>query len=195
MKILNARKSRLYWLYYILAVALTAGAIVLAPIWGSTDVFFKSWGSKIINILLAVAILYYVILYLFKKVRSSRGAVQILTAVEIVLLSLIALGCVLSQFRVINVSDPCQILGLALWLRGVIELVRAYYYRGSSSTIKYSLLQLAIAIAMVSFGVYIFARPFISRVAIQWILVCALLIFAVFTLLYGISAKPNKKKK
>ena len=195
MKILNARKSRLYWLYYILAVALTAGAIVLAPIWGSTDVFFKSWGSKIINILLAVAILYYVILYLFKKVRSSRGAVQILTAVEIVLLSLIALGCVLSQFRVINVSDPCQILGLALWLRGVIELVRAYYYRGSSSTIKYSLLQLAIAIAMVSFGVYLFARPFISRVAIQWILVCALLIFAVFTLLYGISAKPNKKKK
>lgn len=194
MKIINAKKTKLYWIYYILAVFLFIGALIVAPVWNDTDLFFKNWGSKLLNILIAVAIFYYIIVYLFKKINSSKGAILILTIVEIVLLSLVALGSVLSQFKIINVSGPCQILGLALWLRGVIELVRAYYYRGFASKIKYSLVQLAIAIAMVTFGTYIFARPFISPTVMLWILVALLLVFGVYTLLYGISAKKTSKK-
>lgn len=194
MKIIDAKKTRFYWVYFILAILLFLGALIVAPIWSGTDVFFKSWGAKLIDILIAVAIAYYIIVYLLKKVSSSKGAILILTIVEIVLLSLVALGSVLSQFKVINISGPCQVLGLALWLRGVIELVRAYYYRGFTSKIKYSLAQLAVAIAMVTFGTYIFARPIISSTTMLWILVALLIVFGVYTLLYGISAKKPSKK-
>ncbi|MBR2295982.1 MAG: hypothetical protein IKA43_01080 [Clostridia bacterium] len=193
MKIINAKKTSFFWVYIVLSVLIAICALIVAPIWAKTDLFFKGWGAKLIDTLLAVAILYYVIIYLFRRVKSSSGAIQILIVVEIVLLSLIALGLLLSQFKIISISDPCQVLGVALWLRGTIELVRAYYYRGASSKMKYSLLSLAIAILMVSVGVYIFARPVLSRVSLQWVLVAFLLIASIYTLLYGISASPKRK--
>ena len=67
MKIIDAKKTRFYWVYFILAILLFLGALIVAPIWSGTDVFFKSWGAKLIDILIAVAIAYYIIVYLLKR--------------------------------------------------------------------------------------------------------------------------------
>lgn len=193
-KKLNFRPTRSFWAYICLGVIAVILAVILAPLWSGTNVFFKSWGSKIVDIMMAVAILAYLILFLAKKIkRAPNTTIQILTVVEFVLLSVIALGCVLSQFKVINVGGPCQILGLALWCRGTVELFRAYYYRRDSS-VHYPVWYVALAVAMVSFGTYIFAKPFFTALHLQWIFCGAIGVAGVLLIIYGIMVKPKKNK-
>ena len=168
-------------------------ALLFAPIWNFWESCpWGAWGKQIVNILIAICIICYLVLYLAKKVKGpAKRAIKVLTIVEFALLSLIALGCIFSQFKIINIQGACQIFGLALWTRGSTEIFRAYYYRADSKEI-YPVWYLAISIALVSFGVWCFAKPFIQDVAILWIFVTTLLICGILLLSLGIN---NKKKK
>ena len=177
----------------ILGAICLLAALLFAPIWNFWDSCpWKTWGSQIINILIAFCIIAYLAFYLSKKVKGpAKRAIKVLTIVEFALLSLIALGCIFSQFKVINVQGACQIFGLALWTRGVIEVFRAYYYRSDSKEV-YPVWYLAISIVMLSFGVYCFAKPFIKDIVILWIFVTFLFVSGVLLLTFGIN---NSKKK
>lgn len=189
MGLINAKKTKFYWMYLVLAGVLAVLGIIVAPIWSGTDLFFKGWGAKLIDLLLAIALIYYIIIYLFKKVRTSLGVVQALTIVELAILSLIALGCILSQFKVINISEPCQVLGVALWLRGAVEILSSHFRKSS----RYPVWKLLGFIALVTAGTVLFIRPLISRAQFQWAIVALLIILAIYSLAYGISAKKPKK--
>lgn len=169
-------------------------AVLFAPIWSWWDKCpWKDWGNQILYILIAAVIIAYLALFLFKKVRqASKRVIQVLTIVEFSLLSLIALGCIFSQFDIINIKGACQIFGLALWARGVVEIFRAYYYRSDSKEV-YPVWYLAISIAMVTFGTYCFAKPFISDLVILWLFVSILIITGLLLLVLGINSKANKK--
>lgn len=178
----------------ILGVLSILMAIIFAPIWDFWDGCpWKTWGKQIINILIALCIVCYLIFYLAKKVKGpGKRAIKVLTIVEFAIFSLIALGCIFSQFKVINVQGACQIFGLALWTRGVIEIFRAYYYRSDSKEV-YPLWYLAVSIALVSFGVYCFAKPFIQDIVILWIFVSILFVCGILLLALGINNKGSKK--
>ena len=169
-------------------------SLLFAPIWNFWESCpWKNWGKQIINILIALCILCYLIFYLAKKVKGpSKRAIKVLTIVEFAILSLIALGCIFSQFKIINIQGACQIFGLALWTRGTIEIFRAYYYRSDSSEI-YPVWYLAISITLVSLGVWCFVKPFIQDTAILWIFVALLFISSILLLTFGVNNK-NKKK-
>lgn len=189
---LNFKATRTFWVYICMGVVAVLLGVVLAPVWSGTNVFFKSWGAKIIDIMMAVSILSYLIFYLAKKIKSSpNSTIQILTVVEFVLLSVIALGCVLSQFKLISIGGPCQILGIALWCRGTVEIFRAYYYRRDSSS-RYPVWNVAVAIAMVTFGTYVFAKPFFTALHLQWIFCGAIGVIGILLIVYGIMVKPKK---
>ena len=170
-------------------------ALIFAPIWTWWEKCpWKLWGMQILNILIAVIIIAYLALFLFKKIKGSRKRViQVLTIIEFVLLSLIALGCIFSQFNIINVQGACQIFGLALWARGCVEIFRAYYYRADSNEV-YPLWYLAISITMVTLGTYCFAKPFIQDIAILWIFIALLTISGILLLVIGLNNKPEKKE-
>lgn len=189
----KTEKSKLFWLEIVLGVLCILLAVVFAPIWESTDVFFKDWGMKIIDVLIAALIVAYLFGYLWKRMISAKGVVQVLTILEFCSLAIIALGCLFSQFNIIPVSGACKIFGLVLWCRGVVELFRAYYL-SRLATYKYSSAWLFLAIAMVSFGTYCFAKPFIQDVAILWVFVCALLVFGILFVAIGCMQKPVKAK-
>lgn len=169
-------------------------SIIFAPIWDFWESCpWRTWGRQIINILIAICIVCYLAFYLLKKVKGpGKKAIKVLTIVEFAILSLIALGCVFSQFKIINIQGACQIFGLALWTRGAIEVFRAYYYRSDSKEV-YPVWYLAVSIVMVSFGVYCFAKPFIQDIVILWIFVAFLFICGVLLLATGLS-KSSKKK-
>ena len=169
-------------------------SIIFAPIWDFWEACpWRTWGRQIINILIAICIVCYLAFYLLKKVKGpGKKTIKVLTIVEFAILSLIALGCVFSQFKIINIQGACQIFGLALWTRGAIEVFRAYYYRSDSKEV-YPVWYLAISIVMVSFGVYCFAKPFIQDIVILWIFVAFLFICGVLLLATGLS-KSSKKK-
>lgn len=179
----------------VLGVILLLASIIFAPIWNFWESCpWRTWGSKIINILIALCIIAYLIFYLAKKVKGpAKRAIKILTIVEFAVLSLIALGCVFSQFKVINVQGACQIFGLALWTRGVIEVFRAYYYRADSKEV-YPVWYLAISIVMISLGVYCFAKPFIQDIVILWLFVSLLFVSGVLLLALGINNKKKRSK-
>lgn len=192
IKKLNFKTTCAFWAYICIGVITVLFGVVLAPAWSGTNVFFKSWGAKIIDIMIAIAIISYLIFYLAKKIKSSPNTtIQILIVVEFVLLSVIALGCILSQFKVIDIGGPCQILGLALWCRGSVELFRAYYYRRDTS-VRYPVWYVALAIAMVTFGTYIFAKPFFTALHLQWIFCGVIGIIGILLIVYGIMVKPKK---
>ena len=186
-------KSKNYWAEILLGVICIVCAIIFAPIWNNTDVFFKDWGLKIIDILIAVLIVAYLSGYLWKKMLASNGVIKVLTIIEFCALSIIALGCIFTQFNVIPVSGACKIFGLVLWSRGVVELFRAYYLSRITSY-KYSPAWLFLAIAMVTFGTYCFAKPFIQDTVILWLFVSALLAFDILFVIIGCMQKPIKAK-
>lgn len=179
----------------ILGTVCVLAAIIFAPIWNFWDGCpWVDWGSQIINLLIAACIVCYLVLFLSKRIKGNgKRAIQVLTIIEFALLSLIALGCVCSQFKVINIQGACQIFGLALWTRGTIEIFRAYYYRSDSKE-NYPLWYLGLSIAMITLGTWCFVKPFIQDVVILWIFVVSLLILGILLLTYGISKRKSKKR-
>lgn len=126
--------------------------------------------------------------------RRSNGVIKVLTIIEFSLLALIALGCILQQFKVINIGGACAILGLALWCRGVVEIFRAYYHQRGNND-RYPVWWLVIAIFLVSFGVYLFVKPLFDDIVILWIFVVLILLVSLILIVDGFLAKPASTKQ
>ena len=168
-------------------------AIIFAPIWNWwTNCPWGTWGTQIIDILVATLIVLYLALFLFKKIkRATKQAIKVLTIVEFALLALIALGCIFRQFNIIQVNEASQIFALALWTRGSVELFRAYYYRSDTKEV-YPVWYLAISITMITLGTYCFAKPFIQDIVILWIFVGILAVAGLLLLVLGLNNKSKK---
>lgn len=193
MKKLTISSRKDYPLFLVLGALAVVAALLFAPFWKDTDVFFSDWGRTALNLMIAAVLLVYLFTFLLPKIlHGSRGAVLVLTLVEFLAIFLIALGCVLSQFKVINISGACAILGLCLFCRGTVEIFRAYYYRGGNSR-PYPVWWLAVAILMVAFGTYCFARPLFTDEQILWIFVILLLLLGAALITFGILCHPQKK--
>ena len=115
-----------------------------------------------------------------------------LTIIEFTLLALIAVGCVVSQFSVFS-FDISLILALALWMRGAIEIIRAYYY--NNATEKYPMVNLLIAIALVTLGGFILASNLISSEMVLWVATGVAFIFSLIIFVLGFIKNPKQKKK
>ena len=193
-KPLTLKKTKLFWAYYVGAFICLLAAVIFAPVWSNTEIFFKGWGAKVIDLLIAALIIFYLVTYLSKKVaKGGNGVIKILTIVEFVLLALIALGCILSQFKVFNFGGPCEIIGLIMWVRGAIEVYRAYYFKGTSA--KYPAWLVAVAIGLVTFGTYLYVKPLFTANHLQWVLAVIMLILMICFIYAAIVTKPEKKKK
>ena len=192
MKLLSLKKTKAFWLYYILAAVCLMAAVIFAPLWSGTDIFFKNWGAKAIDLLIAVLIIVYLCTYLIKKVARGNGVIKLLTVIEFALFALIALGCILSQFKVVNLGGPCEIVGAIMWVRGSIEVFRAYYFRGSSA--KYPLWGVAVAIALVTFGTYLYIKPLFTAKDLQWVLSAIMLAIMIACIYAAIVTKPTSKQ-
>lgn len=179
----------------VLGVICLLAAALFAPIWNWWESCpWGQWGKGIVNLLIAACIVCYLACYLAKKLNHGKKVIKVLTIVEFALLSLIALGCIFTQFKIINVQGACQIFGLALWTRGTIELFRAYYYRSDSKEV-YPLWYLGLSIVMVTLGTWCFVKPFIQDVVILWIFVASLFVLGILLIAYGMNKRKIKKLK
>lgn len=195
MKKLAVSQRKDYPLFLLLGAFSVLSAVLFAPFWQETEVFFSDWGAQALKLMIAAALLIYLFTFLVPKIlHGGRGAVGALTIIEAFCVLLIALGCILTQFKVLNISGACAILGVCLFCRGTVEIFRAYYYRGGK-THAYPVWWLAVAILMVAFGTYCFARPLFSDTAVLWALVLFLLLLGILLIVYGILCRPQKKAK
>ena len=196
MKKIIVKKTKAYWLYIALGIVTLIFGILLLPFWGSiwNECPWKSWGTDLVMLFMAIVIGLYLFMFLIKKINRYRGVVQVLTIIEFVLLALIALGLVFSQFNILAIpKQPSVILGLALYCRGVIEIFRAYYYHHSMKTI-YPVWWLVVAILFVTFGVYLMVKPLVQLTLIVWLLAISVIVIGIFLITYGALANPKAKK-
>lgn len=196
MKKITVKKTKAYWLYIALGIVTLIFGILLLPFWGSiwNECPWKSWGTDLVMLFMAIVIGLYLFMFLIKKINRYRGVVQVLTIIEFVLLALIALGLVFSQFNILSIpKQPSVILGLALYCRGVIEIFRAYYYHHSMKTI-YPVWWLVVAILFVTFGVYLMIKPLVQLTLIVWLLAISVIVIGIFLIAYGVLANPKAKK-
>lgn len=196
MKKITVKKTKAYWLYIALGIVTLIFGILLLPFWGSiwNECPWKSWGTDLVMLFMALVIGLYLFMFLIKKINRYRGVVQVLTIIEFVLLTLIALGLVFSQFNILAIpKQPSVILGLALYCRGVIEIFRAYYYHHSMKTI-YPVWWLVVAILFVTFGVYLMVKPLVQLTLIVWLLAISVIVIGIFLITYGALANPKAKK-
>ena len=102
----------------IVAVIALALGIVMLPPFGI--------GNKVLNILLAITLVAYLIIYLFDKAKRAKGVLFILTVVEMVIICFVIVGLVVDQFSSIIISGVCRTIGLVVWLRGSVVSIGSY---------------------------------------------------------------------
>lgn len=190
------KKTKSYWLFIALGSLLLLIALFLAPFWGKiwSDCPWKDFGIQLVSYAMAAMIVMYLVGFLFKKILSSRGVIKVLTIIEFTLLALIAVGLVFSQLAILNIPDsPSMILGIALYIRGVIEVFRAYYHQ-KDSKVKYSTGWLIVAILMITGGVVLITTNLVQKMTVLVILLIALFVLGISSIVYGILAKPKTTK-
>ena len=186
---MKSAKKKLYKNFVfniIIATLALALAIVMLPP-------FKI-GQTVLNILLAATLLAYIVIYLFDRVRRTKGMLFFLSLAELVIVAVMALGLVLRQFSIFELSSVCGTVGIVLWLRGIIALV-SMYVTSQNTKIKYSLPMFSLYLFVTSLGMFLYARPFISDLVLTW-MICVFffisaLVFAALALLYS----PTKRKR
>ena len=156
-----------------IAVALVALAlgVVMLPVFGISAVF--------IDILLAAALTAYLLLFLLDKLRHTRGTVFALTVVEFSLLSLLALALLIQQFGAASFISVCQVVGVVLWLRGVVMTATLYISALAVKKPRRSLSALALSVIMITVGVWMIASSLLTDLVLEWVM-CILLFITAF---------------
>ena len=170
----------------IIAVLLLSLGVLLLPCF---DI-----GKTILDIIVAILLCIYLLLYLAKRFHGTRTYVA-LTAVEFTVIALIAIGLFLKQFNIINIGNTCQILGVVIWLRGVCSLVNGYFLSSEEKKKNYSLLLFFGYISIITLGAYLFAKPLITDVALIWIFCIGAFALAAFFTILAIRYRPAGKKR
>lgn len=198
-KFINTNKSKKYWAYILFGVLLTIISVVFMPFWKDrVNVFFASWGHNVVNVIIAVLIILYLIFIQVRQLeKKTNKVIKALTITEFILLTLIAISLVLSQFNVLPIKEPSQILGVALYLRGFVELFKAYYYKHDTENNenKFSVLELLLAILFITIGTWCIVTNYITKALILWVITIAILVIAILLIVLGIVKKPKTPKK
>lgn len=166
---------------FILAgISMALGIIMIPKV---TDV-----GNTILLIVIGVILLIYVYYYLLVKVaKKSSGVVLILTLIEMIVLTIIAVTCILSDvLNMTIITEGVQISWfIAFWIRGVVESFRAYYYRGSTTT-KYPVYKVFLNVTLITVGTWFFISSIVSNAILVWSLAVVFVIASIALIIWGI---------
>lgn len=147
----------------------------------------------VIKLILAIGLFLYLALFLFKKLREARSVMFLVLLIEFVIISLIAAGLVFSQFELIKIDGVCRITGLSLWIHATGAMI-GEYHAALTRAKRTPLYVFALHIALLSFGAYTFAAPFVSDKTISWIASALSFALAVLFLIFAIIFASARKK-
>lgn len=185
----EVKSTKFFWAYWVLAACCLALGIFLLPVWNNTDVFWNSWASEGLGILLFILITVYVIYSIGGVKKEDEKLKKAIKITEILLLVVVALLCMLEQFNVVNFVGPCFVLGAVLWLRGMSFSLIVYKYnvKKKDRTIDVILGGLL----AVSLGAILMVCRFTAPIFI-WVISIALILISVCSVIFGFMAIPKK---
>ena len=158
-------------------------AFILAGISMALGIIMIPKVTDVGNTILLIYVYYYL---LVKVAKKSSGVVLILTLIEMIVLTIIAVTCILSDvLNMTIITEGVQILGLAFWIRGVVESFRAYYYRGSTTT-KYPVYKVFLNVTLITVGTWFFISSIVSNAILVWSLAVVFVIASIALIIWGI---------
>ena len=157
-------------------------------------------GSRLIHLVAAVALALYVIFALFPLTVRYKGTLRAFVIGEIVILSLTAVAHICMEWfmiPLISSLEVCSVLGLALWLRGAVETVHAYFSASSTDPKKrIPLWKLLAYILLCAVGVWQLIAPIVSdRVFIFVIAAAATVMAVIFAWLTASNRKAGEAER
>ena len=165
--------------------ALVLGIVMLPPF---------GIGVYMLNVMLAAAIVVYFLVYLWDKLKRTKGAIFLLTVTECVVYAFVILDLIMQQFHVIDALSVCRALGIVLWTRGTVSVIGMYINATTSNRRPASLPSFLSRILLISGGMFLLAHPLLTDIILCWAMciVCyvSALAFGGLALLFS----PGKKK-
>ncbi len=189
---LEIKKTKFFWLYFIVGVCLAGLGVFLLPVWENTNVFWNKWASEGISLMLFVILVIYVC-YLIGCIKKDNPKVKkLLRVCEIMALIVVAVLCLLQQFDVLNIIGPCFVVGAVIWLRGIVCALTAYIFnvKKKDRTVDIMLLSLA----AVTLGTVFMVRRFTAPIFI-WVISIGLILLALAAIAFGFLSIPKKQKE
>lgn len=150
------------WIFTLITCILLA-LLAVVMLLGAFELKGFSLAGDILHLLAAVILALYIVFVLFPLVARYRGTVQVFVGVEVLLLVLAVVALAFAQLNVpfFSALQVCSVVGLAMWLRGAVEIVHAYTLQGRDGA-KKPLWQLCLYILLCALGVWQIARPTIA---------------------------------
>ncbi len=181
------------WIFTLITCILLSILAVLMFLDGF-DVGGLHIGDRIIHLMAAISLSLYVIFALFPLTVRYKGALRPFVIGEIVILAITAVAHVCMEWFVIPlISDleVCSVLGLAIWLRGAVEIVHAYFSASNADPKKrVPLWKLLAYILLCAVGVWQLIAPIISDRSFIFVIAVAATVMAV---IFGCLTYMNRK--
>lgn len=181
------------WIFTMITCILLSMLTVIMLL-GAFEIKGFTLAKDILHLLVAVVLGIYIVFALFPLVARYRGVPQLFVFVEIVLLALTMVALVFAQVNVPFFSSlqVCSVVGLAIWLRGAVEIVRAYVLKGVEGQKKTPLWALCLLILLCALGVWQMANPTIEDKHFLFVIGGISLVMAV---IFGYATAQNRKGK
>lgn len=206
MKKFKAKTTKAFWLYFVLAGLFVVAAVLFAPFWLklSADIPWASWSNYALGILVGLLILLYIFFILLRRMKQSGLAkvTKFAMGFEFGLMIVFAVLAILKgilydnpKFKFLN---TCEILAIILWVRGVVEIINAYYH-DHNSNIKYPVWFLFVNILLITVAplLYVVAIKYDAKVdtIVSYVISGVLLLIGAYFIFYGILCMPERVKK
>lgn len=166
-------------LFILSFVFLVVGMIILPEI--------SSIGEKILLIVLGSLILCYVFGYLLLKVATKvKGVILVLTLVEMIILTFVALVTIANTWISIgNFQNGSVVIGVSLWIIGIVETFRAYYSIKESEK-RYPLYKMVINLCLITIGAILFIGNISLNYQLLYLLCFTLIVLSITTIILGV---------
>lgn len=196
---IKVKKTKAFFVYYIIAVLLLVIAVFIAPIWGNTKVVWKDWGNNFIYLIISILLIIYLFGYLLRKMlKKKNDSVFISRVVEFTLVCVFTIMCIINHFT--NFMDSflsvSKVLGLVLLVHGISGLVGNYLTNivltGKEKNLDFIFFLLNIF--LVSLGSILIAVNVIKNAAMLWIFAIIVLCTSIFCIVIGSLSIPKSKK-
>ncbi len=187
----EVKKTKAFWLYWVMAALAIGLGVFLLPVWENVKVFWNTWATDGISLMLFVIVAIYIV-YLGGGIKKDNPrAKNLIYVAEMILLFVLAILCLLQQFNVVNFIGPCFVIGMVLWLRGVVCALTAYMFnvKKKDRTIGVMLLSLL----AVTLGTLFMVRRFTAPVFI-WVISIGLIVIGLTAVAFGFLSIPQKEK-
>ncbi len=182
------------WLVYaILGLAFLVVGILICP---AVNVINS---QKVISAVIGVLLILYFAFFIMSNLdrfKNKNAELKIISSIEILVIIFLIVTSFLAVFDiyVLNAQitkNVSMIIGLAIWLRGIVNVVNEVYYQKTTKGGKF---YKYFAIVLITIGTYCFFNIKITDETIAWIIAVIFALIGLFGIFLTFTFYPKKKK-